>query len=193
MRRIYLDGRGPRAVHMHWRRFALADIPLADPAEFDAWLVERWREKDALLAYFAEHACFPGEAAALADADPAAAAVEPAEAEESAAAPVPETPLEVAEEKKEAQSLNGAPKTSDPRRSSAGRSPARAARAAPGAAPAAAASPPITHVDTRVAPDHPLELLQIFVALPAVPVVWRAAGHAARVARLAVFGCPSSC
>ena len=123
MRRIYLDGRGPRAVHMHWRRFALADIPLADPAEFDAWLVERWREKDALLAYFAEHACFPGEAAALADADPAAAApaVEPTEAAEaSAAAPAPETPPEAAEEKKEAQGLNGAPKTSDPRRSSAG-------------------------------------------------------------------------
>jgi hypothetical protein len=195
MQRIYLDGRGPRAVHMHWRRFALRDIPLDDAAAFDAWLVARWREKDELLAHFAEHGCFPGEAAALlaeaSAADAADVAVEAAEA-----APVVGAGEEVAgeaEEKQEAH-LNGAtPQSSDPRRSSAGRSPARGPRAAA----ASSSSPKQAHADTRVAPDHPLELLQIFVALPAAPavwrVVWRVGFHVARVARLAVFGCPSAC
>jgi hypothetical protein len=203
MQRIYLDGRGPRAVHMHWRRFALRDIPLADPAEFDAWLVERWREKDALLAHFIEHGCFPGEAAALiAEGDedvaaPVTVAEEPAAAveEEEKVAEAEwhtgEAAAAAAAEKAPALRPNGSAATStDPRRSSAGRSPARGPRASP-------AAPRQAHIDTRVAPDNPLELLQIFVALPAAPVVWRVVWRVgwqvARVARLAVFGCPAAC
>jgi hypothetical protein len=204
MQRIYLDCRGPRAIHMHWRRFAVADIPLADPAAFDAWLVERWREKDALLAHFAKHACVPGEAAALAGAVAAAASAEEpaveavAEAVEAPAAEALEAATET--EPKPERHLNGAaPGTSDPRRSSAGRSPARAPRDP--AASSSSSPQKSAHADTRVAPDHPLELLQIFVALPAAPVVWRVLRrvvwpvgvHVARVARLAVFGCPTAC
>lgn len=44
---------------MHWRRFAVKDIPIADPAEFEIWLRERWTEKDRLLEYYMESGCFP--------------------------------------------------------------------------------------------------------------------------------------
>lgn len=44
---------------MHWRRFPVKDIPIADPAEFEVWLRERWSEKDILLEYYMENGCFP--------------------------------------------------------------------------------------------------------------------------------------
>ena len=44
---------------MHWRRFAVKDIPIADPAEFEVWLRERWAEKDRLLEYYMASGCFP--------------------------------------------------------------------------------------------------------------------------------------
>jgi lysocardiolipin and lysophospholipid acyltransferase len=46
---------------MHWRRFALADIPLHDDTIFSDWLLARWREKDDLLQYFVEHQRFPAD------------------------------------------------------------------------------------------------------------------------------------
>jgi len=60
-----MTARGPPYISMHWRRFAVADIPLDDPHAFDAWLLERWREKDELLAYHAAHGTFPGDAEAI--------------------------------------------------------------------------------------------------------------------------------
>ena len=36
-----LEGMPPKAVHMHWRRFAVRDIPIEDEAEFTAWYVNR--------------------------------------------------------------------------------------------------------------------------------------------------------
>jgi hypothetical protein len=44
---------------MHWRRFAVKNIPIADPAEFELWLRERWFEKDNLLEYYMENGRFP--------------------------------------------------------------------------------------------------------------------------------------
>jgi lysocardiolipin and lysophospholipid acyltransferase len=46
---------------MHWRRFAIADIPTHDDKIFSDWLLARWREKDDLLQYFVEHQRFPAD------------------------------------------------------------------------------------------------------------------------------------
>lgn len=44
---------------MHWRRFAIADIPLEDQQEFDQWLRARWAEKDELMNQYFETGRFP--------------------------------------------------------------------------------------------------------------------------------------
>jgi lysocardiolipin and lysophospholipid acyltransferase len=44
---------------MYWRRFALADMPLDDSDKFQAWMLERWREKDALLEEYVSTGRFP--------------------------------------------------------------------------------------------------------------------------------------
>jgi hypothetical protein len=46
---------------MYWRRFAVADIPLDDQKDFDAWLRARWTEKDQLLDEYFETGRFPTE------------------------------------------------------------------------------------------------------------------------------------
>lgn len=46
---------------MHWRRFALSDIPLGDEKVFGDWLLARWREKDDLLQYYIENNRFPAD------------------------------------------------------------------------------------------------------------------------------------
>lgn len=48
---------------MHWRRFAVADIPLDDQKEFEEWLRARWAEKDQLLDVYFETGRFPSELA----------------------------------------------------------------------------------------------------------------------------------
>lgn len=60
LRSTYLEGRPPKSVNMHWRRFSVADIPVNDTEAFSKWLAERWREKDALLQYYVQHNRFPG-------------------------------------------------------------------------------------------------------------------------------------
>lgn len=45
---------------MHWRRFVVSEIPKEAKA-FDAWLQERWREKDALLEHYAQTGRFPAD------------------------------------------------------------------------------------------------------------------------------------
>jgi len=59
LRSIYFQGRPPASVNMYWRRFAVSSIPLDDPKAFEAWLMDRWREKDALLEHFYETGLFP--------------------------------------------------------------------------------------------------------------------------------------
>ncbi|TQN72402.1 putative acyltransferase, partial [Colletotrichum shisoi] len=55
----YIQGRPPRSVNFHWRRFRLADIPLDNAKAFDAWLRERWYEKDALMEEYLSTGRFP--------------------------------------------------------------------------------------------------------------------------------------
>jgi 1-acyl-sn-glycerol-3-phosphate acyltransferase len=45
----YMEGRPPKSVHMHFRRFAVKDIPLHDERAFELWLRARWREKDVMI------------------------------------------------------------------------------------------------------------------------------------------------
>lgn len=48
---------------MYWRRYAVSDIPVDDREAFDAWLAERWREKDELLDGYLETGLFPTDKA----------------------------------------------------------------------------------------------------------------------------------
>jgi hypothetical protein len=54
---------------MHWRRFQVSKIPLDDQKEFEAWLIERWAEKDQLMDEFFETSRFPSELAGSIKAD----------------------------------------------------------------------------------------------------------------------------
>lgn len=46
---------------MYWRRFALSTIPINDPATFELWLRDRWREKDALIEEYVQNGRFPAD------------------------------------------------------------------------------------------------------------------------------------
>jgi 1-acyl-sn-glycerol-3-phosphate acyltransferase len=61
LRGSYFQGRPPKSVNMHWRRFCIKDIPLGDEKVFADWLVQRWREKDDLLQYYIENGKFPAD------------------------------------------------------------------------------------------------------------------------------------
>jgi hypothetical protein len=60
LRSTYFQGRPPKSVNMHWRRFATKDIP-TDEKEFSDWLLKRWREKDDLIEHFIQHGRFPAD------------------------------------------------------------------------------------------------------------------------------------
>ncbi|KAI9881788.1 MAG: hypothetical protein M1823_006501 [Watsoniomyces obsoletus] len=57
----YLEGRPPKSVSMHWRRFALKDIPYRNQKAFELWLVARWREKDILIENYLRNGKFPAD------------------------------------------------------------------------------------------------------------------------------------
>ncbi|EXJ82539.1 hypothetical protein A1O3_06352 [Capronia epimyces CBS 606.96] len=57
----YLEGRPPKSVSMHWRRFAVKDIPLHDDKAFELWLIARWREKDLLIEQYLQTGRFPAD------------------------------------------------------------------------------------------------------------------------------------
>jgi hypothetical protein len=61
LRSSFFEGRPPKSVNMHWRRFHIDDIPIDSPKAFDVWLRNRWREKDYMLEYFTRHQTFPAE------------------------------------------------------------------------------------------------------------------------------------
>ncbi|KAH6080605.1 hypothetical protein HBI67_026690 [Parastagonospora nodorum] len=61
LRSTFFEGRPPKSVNMHWRRFHLSTIPLQNTAAFEVWLRNRWREKDYMLEYFARNTRFPAE------------------------------------------------------------------------------------------------------------------------------------
>lgn len=61
LRSSFFEGRPPKSVNMHWRRFRLADVPYENTHAFEVWLRNRWREKDYMLEYFSRNNRFPAE------------------------------------------------------------------------------------------------------------------------------------
>jgi len=61
LKSLYIDGQRAPFTHVHYRRFAVRDIPLQDPQEFETWLYARWAEKEQLLEHFRAHGSFPAE------------------------------------------------------------------------------------------------------------------------------------
>lgn len=61
LRSVYFQGRPPKSVNMHWRRFKISEIPYNDHDAMSAWVMERWREKDELLEAFLETGKFPAD------------------------------------------------------------------------------------------------------------------------------------
>ncbi|KAF2205179.1 acyltransferase-domain-containing protein [Delitschia confertaspora ATCC 74209] len=61
LRSTYFQGRPPKSVNMHWRRFALKSIPMDDSKAFEAWVLQRWREKDDLLEHYLQNGRFPAD------------------------------------------------------------------------------------------------------------------------------------
>ncbi len=61
LRSSFFEGRPPKSVNMHWRRFKIADIPLDSDKAFEVWLRNRWREKDYMLEFYARTGRFPAE------------------------------------------------------------------------------------------------------------------------------------
>lgn len=52
---------------MYWRRYAVSDIPVDDHEAFDAWVTQRWREKDELLDQYLKTGRFPSDEPQTAD------------------------------------------------------------------------------------------------------------------------------
>jgi lysocardiolipin and lysophospholipid acyltransferase len=65
LRSVYFQGRPPKSVNMHWRRFAVKDMPIDDKDAMHEWTLARWREKDDLLAKFQETGKFPAAVEAV--------------------------------------------------------------------------------------------------------------------------------
>ncbi|EMC97325.1 hypothetical protein BAUCODRAFT_68107 [Baudoinia panamericana UAMH 10762] len=61
LRSVYFQGRPPKSVNMHWRRFKIADLPVNDHDAMSQWVLDRWREKDELLEHFYQNGKFPGD------------------------------------------------------------------------------------------------------------------------------------
>ncbi|KAI7915203.1 1-acyl-sn-glycerol-3-phosphate acyltransferase 2 [Pyricularia oryzae] len=61
----YFEGRPPKSVNFHWRRFRVADIPLDTPEAFDEWMRERWYEKDDLMDKYLTNGRFPSSKVAI--------------------------------------------------------------------------------------------------------------------------------
>ena len=59
LRSSMFEGRPPKSVNMHFRRFKISDIPIDSDKKFEVWLRNRWREKDYLLEHFVRYNRFP--------------------------------------------------------------------------------------------------------------------------------------
>jgi 1-acyl-sn-glycerol-3-phosphate acyltransferase len=62
LRSVYFQGRPPKSVNMHWRRFAIKDIPYDDHDKMYEWVLQRWREKDELIETFMKTGKFSADA-----------------------------------------------------------------------------------------------------------------------------------
>lgn len=65
LRSVYFEGRTPKSVNMHWRRFKVSDIPLDDHKATEEWVLQRWREKDDMMEHYLQTGRFPGDARAV--------------------------------------------------------------------------------------------------------------------------------
>ncbi|ORY01033.1 acyltransferase-domain-containing protein [Clohesyomyces aquaticus] len=61
LRSSFFEGRPPKSVNMHWRRFHFDTIPIDNGKAFEVWLRNRWREKDYMLEYFQRNTRFPAD------------------------------------------------------------------------------------------------------------------------------------
>jgi hypothetical protein len=59
LRSSMFEGRPPKSVNIHFRRFKISTIPIDNDKAFDIWLRNRWREKDYLLEHFVRFNRFP--------------------------------------------------------------------------------------------------------------------------------------
>ena len=59
LRSTYFAHHPQAPIHMHWRRFHVSSIPLSTPESFHLWLLERWNEKETLMAAHAKTGHFP--------------------------------------------------------------------------------------------------------------------------------------
>ena len=59
LRSCMFEGRPPKSVNMHFRRFKISAIPIDSDKSFEVWLRNRWREKDYLLEHFNRFNRFP--------------------------------------------------------------------------------------------------------------------------------------
>lgn len=65
LRSVYFQGRPPKSVNMHWRRYKVSALPTNDRDAMAAWVLQRWREKDDLLETFYNTGKFPAETEAV--------------------------------------------------------------------------------------------------------------------------------
>lgn len=65
LRSVYFQGRPPKSVNLHFRRFRVADIPVDDQQAMNSWLLARWREKDELVEAFMRTGRFPSDKGAV--------------------------------------------------------------------------------------------------------------------------------
>ncbi|KAK3717261.1 hypothetical protein LTR37_005970 [Vermiconidia calcicola] len=65
LRSTYFQGRPPKSVNMHWRRFRIKDLPIDDNEAFAEWTMARWREKDDLIEAFMKNGKFPADPEAV--------------------------------------------------------------------------------------------------------------------------------
>jgi hypothetical protein len=49
----------PKKINIHVRRFRVSDIPKDNDQAFNKWVLDRWAEKDELMAHFYQNGCFP--------------------------------------------------------------------------------------------------------------------------------------
>lgn len=65
LRSVYFEGRQPKSVNMHWRRFRLSDLPVNDHKAMEEWILERWHEKDAIIDHYQRTGRLPADSDAV--------------------------------------------------------------------------------------------------------------------------------
>lgn len=61
LRSTFFQGRPPKSVNMYWRRFAMSSIPIHDAKAFEAWVMDRWKEKEKILEQYQQMGRFPAD------------------------------------------------------------------------------------------------------------------------------------